>query len=83
MQREGRLRKQEKQKRGWFSGWFFGGGEESNAEDKEEGNLGNMSDWNVDGLPEMNHAIDWITGRRKLCKITCVICLNNTLNPLY
>lgn len=39
VQREGRLRKQEKQKRGWFSGWFFGGGEESDTEDKEEGNL--------------------------------------------
>ncbi|KAK8381851.1 hypothetical protein O3P69_015099 [Scylla paramamosain] len=39
VQREGRLRKQEKQKRGWFSGWFFGGGEESDTKDKEEGNL--------------------------------------------
>ncbi|KAG0723191.1 Vacuolar protein sorting-associated protein 13C [Chionoecetes opilio] len=39
VQREGRLRKQEKQKKGWFSGWFFGGGEESDQDDQDDGNL--------------------------------------------
>ncbi|XP_050687793.1 intermembrane lipid transfer protein Vps13-like isoform X2 [Eriocheir sinensis] len=39
VQREGRLRKQEKQKKGWFSGWLFGGGDQTTDDDKDEGNL--------------------------------------------
>ncbi|XP_042203320.1 vacuolar protein sorting-associated protein 13-like isoform X2 [Homarus americanus] len=40
VEREGELQRQEKQKRGWFSGWFFGSAEkESEDTAKDEDNL--------------------------------------------